>query len=262
MMNVACSFDKADIDYGDQFRAGIIVPSGNVAAEAEIRAMLPRGVAPLFTRLALRGSSEAELIGMLSGLEGAAQLLADAKVGLIIFHCTAVSTFAPQLAGDIRSRIERATGIRAFATSNAILEAVKFLNIRQLLLLTPYIQSVHAREVAFLAAHDIDVVDGGCLGIDTNAEMATLAPSALFDWAARHHSTGADGYFLSCTAIRSAGIISRLEGFLGRPVITSNQAMVWHLLQLARISKRVEGFGSLLGDTQKLLEHGEALLKQ
>ncbi len=251
MMNVAASFDYADIDYGDQFRAGIIVPSGNVVAEAEIRAMLPRGVAPLFTRLALRGSSEAELIGMLSGLEGAAELLADAKVDMIIFHCTAVSTFAPHLAEKIRTRIEHATGITAFATSDAILEAVKILNMNQLSLLTPYIEPVHAREVAFLAAHDIDVVDGGCLGIDTNADMATLTPSALLDWVARHTSPKSDGCFLSCTAIRSAGIISRLEQLLARPVITSNQAMVWHLLQLAGISKRVGGFGSLLGDTRK-----------
>src|ERR1700737_2662308 len=127
MMNVAVSLDPADIDYGDQFRAGIIVPSGNVVAEAEIRAMLPRGVAPLFTRLTLRGSSEIEVMGMLSGLESAAQLLADANVGTIVFHCTAVSTFAPHLAGDIRSRIEHATGITAFATSDAILEAVNSL---------------------------------------------------------------------------------------------------------------------------------------
>jgi maleate cis-trans isomerase len=251
MMNVAASLGQPDIDYGDQFRAGIIVPSGNVVAEAEIRAMLPRGVAPLFTRLALRGSSEAELIGMLSGLEGAAGLLADAKVSMIIFHCTAVSTFAPHLAGDIRTRIERASGITAFATSDAILEAVKTLNMSRLSLLTPYIEPVHRREVAFLASHDIDVVDGGCLGIDTNAEMATLTPLALLDWVARHTSTKSDGCFLSCTAIRSAGIISRLEQLLARPVITSNQAMVWHLLQLAGISKRVEGFGSLLGDSRK-----------
>jgi maleate isomerase len=251
MMNVAASFGHADIDYGDQFRAGIIVPSGNVVAEAEIRAMLPRGVAPLFTRLALRGSSEAELMGMLSGLESAAQLLADANVGTIVFHCTAVSTFAPHFAGDIRSRIEHATGIAAFATSDAILEAVNSLNISKLSLFTPYIEPVHAREIAFLAAHDIDVVDGRYLGIDSNAEMATLMRSALFEWVAQHYSTKSDGYFLSCTAIRSAGIISSLERFLGRPVITSNQAMVWQLLQRAGISKRVEGFGSLLDQVNR-----------
>jgi maleate isomerase len=251
MMHGTVSSDHVRIDYGDQFRAGIIVPSGNAVAEAEIRAMLPPGVAPLFTRLALRGSSEPELIGMLSGLEDAAKLLADAGVGKIVFHCTAVSTFAPHLAGDIRARIEQATGIAAFATSDAILAAVKALDMSPLTLLTPYIEPVHAREIAFLAAHGIDVVDGGCLGINTNAEMATLAPSALFEWVARHRPAQCGGCFLSCTAIRSAGIIARLEQHLSRPVITSNQAMVWHLLQLAGISQRVGGFGSLFEETRQ-----------
>ena len=248
MMHGVVAQDHVGIDYGDRFRAGIIVPSGNPVAEAEIRAMLPYGVAPLFTRLALRGSSEPELIGMLSGLEEAAKLLADAGVGRIVFHCTAVSTFAPHLASDIRARIEQATGIEAFATSDAILAAIRALNVKSLSLLTPYIAPVHAREIAFLEAHGINVVDGGCLGIDTNAEMATLAPSMLFDWAARQNPVSAGGCFLSCTAIRSAGIIARLEDHLRCPVITSNQAMVWHVLQLARIPQRVGGFGILLDD--------------
>ncbi|HEX3574284.1 MAG TPA: hypothetical protein VHU42_06765 [Rhodopila sp.] len=50
---------EAGIEYGDRLRLGIIVPSGNVIAEPQIRAMLPPGVSALFTRLALRGSSEA-----------------------------------------------------------------------------------------------------------------------------------------------------------------------------------------------------------
>ncbi len=246
MMHGIIAPDHAPIDYGDRFRAGIIVPSGNAVAEAEIRAMLPYGVAPLFTRLALRGSSEAELIGMLSGLEDAAKLLADAGVARIVFHCTAVSTFAPHLAGDIRARIERATGIKAFATSDAILAAIKALDAQPLSLLTPYIAPVHAREITFLEAHGVNVIDGGCLGIDTNAEMATLAPSMLFDWAARQNPAPTGGCFLSCTAIRSAGIIARLEEHLGCPIITSNQAMVWHLLRLAGVFQRVGGFGALL----------------
>lgn len=254
MMHGTVAPDSIPIDYGDTFRAGIIVPSGNAVAEAEIRAMLPYGVAPLFTRLALRGSSEPELIGMLSGLEDAAKLLADAEVGQIVFHCTAVSTFAPHLAGDIRSRIEQATGIAAFATSDAILAAVKALDMSPLTLLTPYIEPVHAREIAFLAAHGFDVIDGGCLGINTNSEMATLAPSSLFDWVTRQSPAQLGGCFLSCTAIRSAGIIARLEEHLDRPVITSNQAMVWHLLQRAGISQRVSGFGRLLKDTRDVAE--------
>jgi maleate isomerase len=67
------------------------VPSGNSVAETELRAMLPREVTMLTTRLALRGSSEPELLAMLRDLDNAASLLGDAEPDLIGFHCTAVS---------------------------------------------------------------------------------------------------------------------------------------------------------------------------
>ena len=236
------------IDYGDRARLGLLVPSGNSVAEPEIQAMLPQGVTALVTRLELRGSSEAELLGMLAALEPAARLLADARVARIVFHCTAVSTFAPHLAGEIRARIEAATGLPALATADAILAALAALGARRVLLVTPYIAPVHAREVDFLAAHGVAVAGGEGLGIDGNAEMARLPPAAIHDQALRAAAAapGAEACFISCTAIRSAGLIEELEAALGMPVLTSNQAMAWHALRQCGIGDAVPGFGRLL----------------
>ena len=99
-----------DVDYGDRLQAGVLIPSGNPVAEPELRAMLPAGCSMLVTRLPLRGSSTIELTQMIDRLEAASELLADARVDVIVFHCTAVSTFAPDLARGIRERIERASG--------------------------------------------------------------------------------------------------------------------------------------------------------
>ena len=73
--------------------------------------MLPDDVTMLTTRLALRGSSEPELLAMLTDLDQAASLLGHAEPDAIAFHCTAVSTFAPHLAAEIRDRITAATGL-------------------------------------------------------------------------------------------------------------------------------------------------------
>jgi maleate isomerase len=40
--------------------------------------------------------------------------------------------------------------------------------------------------------------------------------------------------------------VEELEAELKKPVLTSNQAMIWHALRLSNISDKVEGFGSLL----------------
>jgi maleate isomerase len=252
-MNAILKSTKLDaaVDYGDRLRAGIIVPSGNSVAEPEIRAMLPEGVSALVTRLPLRGSSEPELLNMLNGLDEASKLLADARVAVIVFHCTAVSTFAPHLAEDIRARISRATGIPSFATSDAILAACEVLNAERLSLLTPYLEDVHKREIDFLRAAGKVVVSDACLGINTNDAMARLLPGELLNWASGIVSTTSDAdlCFLSCTALRSAPVIAPLESLSGRPVITSNQAMVWYLLRSAGLSDAVTGFGDLFNSS-------------
>ncbi len=41
-------------------------------------------------------------------------------------------------------------------------------------------------------------------------------------------------------------IIERSEVELGRPVLTSNQALVWHCLRMMGIDREIRGFGRLL----------------
>ena len=83
--------------YSWRARIGMLLPSTNNAAEPQIQRMLPDGVAFHTTRLKLTGSSEADIMGMTERLEDGAKLLADASVDLIVFHCTAASTFRPGL---------------------------------------------------------------------------------------------------------------------------------------------------------------------
>ncbi|HEX2942206.1 MAG TPA: hypothetical protein VHO91_14250 [Rhodopila sp.] len=245
-MTAIRSEPNAAIDYGDRLRVGFIVPSGNVVVEPQIRAMLPAGVGALFTRLALRGSSEPELRRMTEGVEAAAGLLADARVDRIAFHCTAVTTFAPETGPAIRERITTATGIPGLVTSDALAAAFGALNLRRIVLLTPYIAPVHRREIAFVEGLGVEVIRDTALGIDTNEDMARLTPDALVDWALANQDDRADGYFLSCTALRSAELIAPLEARLCRPVVTSNQMMVWHVLQATRIEPTPARWGRLM----------------
>lgn len=234
-------------EYGDRARLGVITPSGNTVAEPEIHAMLPAGVAALVTRLPLTGSSEAELRAMTEALEPAARLLADAKPKLIGFHCTAVSTFAPDSADGIRLRIEAASGLPAYATADGILAALAALGARRIVLVTPYIAAVHEREIAFLAAHGIEVVGGDHWGLCTNAEMGRVPPAEILSRVkiAVAKAPPADACFVSCTAIRSGPVIATLEAETGLPVITSNQVFVWHGLRLLGLSDAVTGYGRL-----------------
>lgn len=235
------------IDYGERLRIGMMVPSGNVIAEPQIRAMLPEGVVVYTTRLPLTGSSDSELLLMADGVETAASLLADARVDLIAFNCTAVSTFSTELEADIRSRIMGTAGRPTTATSQALVAALAAFEARRVVLLTPYIPAVNAREVDFLQQAGFEVLSEAGLNLNLSSEMAAVAAETWIEMARQHRDDRADAYLISCTAIRSAEVIDRIEQELARPVVTSNQALVWHCLRLSGIADHVEGFGSLFG---------------
>jgi maleate isomerase len=56
----------------------------------------------------------------------------------------------------------------------------------------------------------------------------------------------ADGMLILGTGFRCVSIIEALERDLARPVITANQASLWHCLKLAGVKAEIEGYGQLL----------------
>lgn len=225
---------------------GMLVPSGNILAEEQVRSMMPPGIRVLSTRLALTGSSDADLRRMTERLEEAAGLLSDARVDLIAFNCTAVSTYAPEQDCEIAHRITETTKIPAVTTAEAIVAALRQFGCKRVVLITPYIEAVTARETDFLRHHGFDVIHSAGYGINLNWDMAHEPPETWKRFALANRHADADAYLLSCTAIRSAEVIDDLEACLRAPVITSNQSLAWYCLHSQGIEKPVKGFGGLL----------------
>jgi maleate isomerase len=55
-----------------------------------------------------------------------------------------------------------------------------------------------------------------------------------------------DGLIAACLNFRSHLVIDTLETRIGKPMVTSTQAVLWHLLRLAGIKAPIHGFGLLL----------------
>jgi maleate isomerase len=56
----------------------------------------------------------------------------------------------------------------------------------------------------------------------------------------------ADGVLIGGTGFRCVGILETLEQDLKRPVISANQASLWHCLRLSGVHEPVAGYGRLL----------------
>jgi maleate isomerase len=227
-------------------RIGMILPSGNILAESQIRDMVPATAELHVTRLRLTGSSDADLDGMLTDLSQAASLVADTRPDLIAFNCTAVSTRRPGSDSEIAERIERETGYPAITTGTALIEGLRALNARKIVLVTPYIDAVVARETAFFEWHGVKVLGAHGAGINSNWDMAQEPEARWQDMCLAALDDRAEAYVLSCTAIRSHRIIAPLEEALQRPVLTSNQALAWLAMRRTGVAPDRPGFGRLM----------------
>src|SRR5690606_211624 len=127
-------------------------------AEPQFACMAPAGVTLHVTRLGLTGTSEEALMAMTRDVESAATLLADTDPAMILFHCTAVSTYSQELEASIIQRVAQASGRPATATSQAIVTALSALQAKRIVMLSPYPDSIHLKEVAFLQANGCDVI--------------------------------------------------------------------------------------------------------
>ena len=55
----------------------------------------------------------------------------------------------------------------------------------------------------------------------------------------------AAGVLISCTALPAAAHVAEVEAKLGKPVVTSNLAAMWHALTISGIGTIRKGFGRL-----------------
>lgn len=231
------------INYGTRAKIGMMFPSANFVAEPQMNAMLPPGVSLHATRLHL---DTANHLSMLERTEEATALLADAEVDVIAFHCTGVTMYDLDVVDQVKRRMAAVTTTKTVVTADAIVEALRLLGASRIVLVTPYLQETNDREKAFLAHHGVTVLADRGLQLSSAAAFGAVTPQEWYDHVLAMRRPDADAYFLSCTAIKSSEAIDALESELGKPVISSNQAVLWSALRTAGITDRVDGYGRLM----------------
>lgn len=227
-------------------RYGMIIPSSNRMAEPHAARFNPDGVVAHATRLRMTGPHFMALEDLLPKVAEAARILADATCHSIVFHCTA-NSMAEGLAGEkrIAQAIEQATGLTAATTASATMGALQSLGARRVVLVSPYKRTTHEHEIEFLQEAGYEIVAERNLGLAGSEAYSAMPPSVWFETMAGMKTGDADVYFASCANIRAIESLEDMEEFLGAPVLTSNQLVIWQALRLAGITEPVPGLGRL-----------------
>ena len=229
--------------FGSKARIGQLYPSGGLC-DHEPQLMAPAGVQFLTTRLGFRKSRLEDDMALVDGMESHARLLADARVDLIAFNCTAASMLVGP--DEINRRIGAATGIRSVTTIEAVAAALEAAKLRRFALMTPYLPEVIAAETAYFGAHGYSVAAHAGIPCEDPVAQGTIPPERWRELARTLHDADCEGLLISCAGIQIAPVLGRIEREFGRPVIASNQALVWRCLGLLGLPDRPAGFGALL----------------
>jgi maleate isomerase len=209
-------------------RAGLIIPSSNRMVEQEMIAAFPPSVRAHVTRLRMTGRNRGPLGELLPRIEEATRALTDASCGIVAFHCTANSMEEGRDGEErILAAIRRAGAAHATTTATAIRRAFQALAVRKIVLVTPYDQRTTDHEAEFLRESGCEVLYAvGCALAGSDAYCAA-APAYWRERVLAAARPDAEVYLVSCANISVFSVIDDLEAALDRPVVTSNQAVLW-----------------------------------
>lgn len=234
--------------YGWRARLGIITPSANIVTEPEFNLMTPEGVSCHYQKFAFIGGGVESLKKLEKLVPDAAELISHARPSAVAMCCTGGS-FAGGYGYDqmlIQKMKEKNGNVPTTTSSTSMIEAFKKLGVRKVSLAVPYLEEVAMAEKKFIEDHGIQVLNIKWLNLQDAIEIAAVPQETVYRLASEVHKPESEAIFISCIALHTIEVIGKLEYDLKKPVISSNQATMWHLLRLANINDKIEGYGQLL----------------
>ncbi len=238
-------------DAGRHHRAkiGFVLLATEQTIESDMRTLFPNGVGLHFARAPMPDSiTEANLLAQVHDLAPAAStLLPDGSLDVVCYACTSGSL----LIGEDRVCAELKRGAPYAEPTTLITGALKALNTvgaKRVAVATPYLDEINQREAEYMTDAGFEITNIQGMNIEKDSDMIRVRPEFIADYAARADTADADAMFISCGALRSIDVIDDLEQRLGKPVVTSNQAMAWDVLRRAGVMDKIDGYGRLLRD--------------
>ena len=234
-------------------RFGFLVPFTNSNLEPDMTLLRPPGVSLHFARMGGYDRDEIPDADQMHGLgaadlDGPLEMLMGVRPDVIFYGCTSATlTHGPAFDRDLAAKISAESGAQTVTAAGALVHALRTLGATRVGFASPYVPAINDMAVAFLTDQGIETVARSEVteALDNDGQGA-LTPERVKALGHAADHADADAIVLSCTDMRSVETLQRLEDDLGKPVITSNQAMLFQALQLVGMDDALCGFGALL----------------
>lgn len=215
-------------------RIGVVVPFSNTNLEPDMQLLRPHGVSVHFARaggydLDEVPDSDQMRQFALASLDEVVTSLAATRPDVVLYGCTSATlAHGPTFDQEFAQQISTMTGKPAITAAGALVLALETIGARNIAFSSPYVEELNQEAIDFLGQCGFETVSSAYVGEDLgNYGQGELTPERVVALGKTADSPLADALVLSCTDMRSVEAINELELALGKPVITSNQALMF-----------------------------------
>lgn len=217
-----------------QKRIGLIILATDHTSEVDFQRMVAgERIGVYVTRIPYANPVTPEnLRAMQPSLTAAAALiLPDEPLDAVMYSCTSASVVIGD--AEIAMAVNAAKPTAAVVTPTAASVAgLRALGAKRISVLTPYTIETSRPMAEYFAAQGFEIAKFTCLGLTDDREMARISPEEIVAFAKEATAPDSDALFISCTAVRAAGVAAEIEAAIGKPVVSSNLATAWACLRI------------------------------
>ena len=186
------------------------------------------------------------LLKMQSDLESVTnKILPDEKVNTIAYGCTSGTIAIGEK--NVKEKILSAKpGCYVTTPITSAMKAFQQMNIKKISLFTPYPDAVNKIILDYFTKKNIEVLSFASLNLNLDSEFANVDPNYILEISSKLETKNADALFISCTALPVLNILEDLEQIIQKPVLSSNQTLIWDTIRSVGYKSPIKGYGKLL----------------
>ncbi|MGM8366240.1 maleate cis-trans isomerase family protein [Virgibacillus sp. W0181] len=238
--------------YGWRARVGLILPMDNAVMEPELNKIEDLdGIEFYGSRL---NTNKRENMPE-NGIQ-LSKVFNELGTDIIVYSC-AETAFLKGVDGNkyIADQITKLTNQPAISAMSSKIEALNHLNIKNIALVTPYTDERTKVMLDFFERMGITVSGSESKDFVQFSEdkrewyeCNVQPPHTAYQMAMKANTAEAEAIVISATNFRTFEIIKQLEEDTGKPVITTNQAILWSVINKLSLGVRLDDYGKLLAN--------------
>jgi maleate isomerase len=222
----------------DFFKAnlGLIVLKSDETIEHEFRSIINSDISLLHSRIPCHPQVTPETLSKMEiDLPAAAELLpSSVNYNVIGYACTSASTIIGT--EKVKSLVQsKHSNTNVTDPIDSVKKALKKLNCKKISFVSPYSSIVTNVLKNYMETQGFEITNVICFEEENDSVVARISEEDTLRAIIEINNSKCEAVFASCTNLKTFNIINEAESKIKKPVISSNLALAWNMLNISEI---------------------------